>query len=128
MIDHSSNETYRVEVSGWDGSGNFFVEKTILRWSPDSGKEVSVRSALREGDILFVRLNQTWTATPTFPIAYRAEKVSPRDSSGFIRLSLVQLRPRSFAEADQFASQPKSGHATIQRSDGFRPIDTCKEA
>ena len=91
--------TYHVEASGWDASENFFVEKTALDWCHDGSKKVSLRSSIREGAVVFIRLNQARNANPVFPIAYQAEKVSPRDSRGFCHVSLVQLRPRARAES-----------------------------
>jgi hypothetical protein len=54
MTDISS---YHVEVSGWDASDAFFVEKTTLDWSGGDKKEISLRSTLCEGRVVFVRLN-----------------------------------------------------------------------
>ena len=36
---------YRVEVSGWDKSQTFFVEKSELEWNEESGKHVTLSSA-----------------------------------------------------------------------------------
>ena len=33
---------YRVEVSGWDKNQTFFVEKSELEWSEESGKQVTL--------------------------------------------------------------------------------------
>jgi hypothetical protein len=33
---------YRVEVSGWDKSQTFFVEKPELQWNEESGKHVTL--------------------------------------------------------------------------------------
>jgi hypothetical protein len=54
--------TYGVEVSGWDSSPSFFVEKTELAWSEASGKQITLRRQLRPGTMIFVRLLQP-TAT-----------------------------------------------------------------
>lgn len=88
-------ETYRVEVSGWDASENFFVEKTILDWVSEERKEVILRSTLREGCVIFMRLMQSMSDTHTFPLAYQAVKVNPKDATGKARVSLAQLRPRA---------------------------------
>jgi hypothetical protein len=37
----NGEDTYRVEVSGWDAKENFFVEKTTLEWKPE-GQEINV--------------------------------------------------------------------------------------
>lgn len=88
-------ESYRVEVSGWDTSENFFVEKTILDWGSEERKEVLLRAALREGSVVFMRLLQPMSNANNFPLAYQAVKVKPKDSSGKVRVSLSQLHPRA---------------------------------
>jgi hypothetical protein len=35
-----SQTAYAVEVSGWDNNEDFFVEKTELHWSEQSGKHI----------------------------------------------------------------------------------------
>lgn len=51
--------SYRVEVSGWDASENFFVEKTGLEWNREEKKEIVLRSFLLEGCVVFVSLLQS---------------------------------------------------------------------
>jgi hypothetical protein len=95
----NQNTSYRVEVSGWDARENFFVEKTFLEWSREERKEVSLRSPLREGCVVFVRLLQPLTNGNNFPIAYQAVGVTSKEPSGNVRVRLAQLRPRaSFKE------------------------------
>jgi hypothetical protein len=88
--------TYRVEVSGWDFSENFFVEKTGLEWNGKEKKEIMLSSILREGCVVFVRLLRSVENSnlDAFPIAYQAAKVLPADSAGRTRVYLEQLRPR----------------------------------
>jgi hypothetical protein len=88
--------SYRVEVSGWDFSENFFVEKTGLEWNGKEKKEIVLSSFLREGCVVFVRLLRAIGSSnlDTFPIAYQAMKVLPPDSAGRTRVHLEQLRPR----------------------------------
>jgi len=86
--------SYRVEVSGWDSSENFFVEKTMLNWERDERKEIQLRSAIREGSVVFVRLLQPLASGNSFPIAYQAERIGPRNEEGRARVHLTQLRPR----------------------------------
>jgi hypothetical protein len=89
------NNSYRVEVSGWDALENFFVEKTTLDWGLEEKKEISLRSLLREGSVVFVRLLQPLSNSNSFPIAYQAVDVAPNDSSGRMSIHLAQLRPRA---------------------------------
>ena len=85
---------YRVEVSGWDVTESFFVEKTALRWGRQGGKEICVQSPLRQGSVIFIRLLQPLASQNNFPIAYRAVSVGTRDARGLIRIGLEQLHPR----------------------------------
>ena len=65
----------RVEVSGWDRSENFFVEKTTLDWNQEGDKDLALRAEVREGSVLFVRLLKLpWTST-TLPSLIRQEKL-----------------------------------------------------
>ena len=88
------NSSYRVEVSGWDAMENFFVEKTTLDWGREENKEISLRSPLRQGSVVFVRLLQPLANSNSFPIAYQAVDVASNDSTGTMRIHLAQLRPR----------------------------------
>lgn len=98
--------SYRVEVSGWDHAENFFVEKTALKWDGQGAKEVCVQSALREGTVVFVRLLQPLASANNYPIAYQAVSVGTRDARGLIRVGLEQLRARrSFRERLPVAGQ-----------------------
>ena len=85
---------YRVEVSGWDAAENFFVEKTMLCWSRDTTREVSLRSPVREGCIVFVRLLQRSVHSDTIPVAYRVAELAAKDGNGCAIARLVQLYPR----------------------------------
>jgi hypothetical protein len=88
-------QSYRVEVSGWDTSERFFVEKTTLDWGREADKEISLRSAVCQGSVVFVRLLQAYANSSNFPIAYQAVDVLDRDADGGMRVRLAQLRPRS---------------------------------
>lgn len=88
------SNSYRVEVSGWDASETFFVEKTMLNWGRDEKKEVHLRSVLCEGSVVFVRLLQPLTNGNGLPVAYQAQRIGPRDTEGHSRVHLAQLRPR----------------------------------
>lgn len=87
---------YPVEVSGWDASENFFVEKTALEWEGKLTKEIVLRTLLREGSVVFVRLLQSFGSlnANAFPIAYQAVKVLRQTSADCNRVCLEQLRPR----------------------------------
>jgi len=94
-VQTDESKCYRIEVSGWDAKENFFVEKTSLNWAREGRKEISLRSSLRQGCIIFVRLLQTVSFSNSFPLAYQAVIVEPKDELGRVRVGLQQLHPRS---------------------------------
>ena len=56
---------YPIEISGWNVDGEFFVERTELRWNEKGEKRVSIREAVRDGSVVFARLMlQSPTAPP----------------------------------------------------------------
>lgn len=87
--------SYRVEVSGWDAAENFFVERTVLDWPTDEIKQVLLRSPLRQGSVIFMRLLQPLNDGHNFPLAYQAVQVTPKDPHGQVCVRLAQLHPRA---------------------------------
>ena len=67
---------YRVEVSGWDKNQAFFVEKSQLEWSEESGKQVALSHAIPEGAVVFLRLMQPLCADRSHPVVYETEFVA----------------------------------------------------
>lgn len=103
------SNTYRIEVSGWDRSESFFVEKTQLDWSEQHGKKIFLRHSVREGAVLFVRLIHPTAAGHSFPVAYQVKEVGPADAAGMYAVSLVQIHPRS-SEGDKREEMPAPAH------------------
>jgi hypothetical protein len=91
-------DCYRVEVSGWDAREDFFVEKTMLDWSSGRRKEIFLKTFVRVGSILFVRLLRPLASENNFPITYQTVNVAENDANGRMRVSLEQLRPRAARE------------------------------
>lgn len=85
---------YSVEVSGWDDSHTFFVERSELCWKEESGKELALSRRLRHGAMVFVRLLQPTDAERAFPVAYEVEAL-PSDSEKQQRFRLTRVSPRS---------------------------------
>jgi hypothetical protein len=81
---------YAVEISGWDASEKFFVEKTTLPVSTCSDKLICLQYQLRHGCVVFVRLLPLSLGCDNFPIAYRAEIVQ---CDGLNGLTVVRLSP-----------------------------------
>jgi hypothetical protein len=84
---------YRVEVSGWDKSQTFFVEKSELEWTEESGKQVTLSSAVPDGSVVFLRLIQPLSADRSQPVPYETEflSVTPEGHNQF-RLHPVSAR------------------------------------
>jgi hypothetical protein len=94
-LDGNQN-SYAVEVSGWDASEDFFVEKTDLTWTADGMKEISLHHTVREGSVIFVRLMQPVANSDSCPIACQTVKVMEHAATGRALVLLSQLRPRAF--------------------------------
>ena len=94
-LDTSQPDRYRVEVSGWDMKDNFFVEETDLEWKAEDKKAISLRSGVRSGCVVFVRLLQHLASGTSFPVAYQVLTSAAKDDSGAMRISLERLRPRA---------------------------------
>ncbi len=84
---------YRVEVSGWDKSQTCFVEKSELEWSEESGKQVTLSSAVPDGAVVFLRLIQPLTTDRSQSVPYETEflSVTP-DGQNQFRLHPVSPR------------------------------------
>src|SRR5579871_580967 len=67
---------YRVEVSGWDKSQTFFVERSELEWNEESGKHVTLSSAVPDGSVVFLRLMQPLSADRSQSVPYETEFLS----------------------------------------------------
>src|SRR5579863_116383 len=103
-------DCHRVEVSGWDASENFFVEKTTVRWN--RGKNaVVLRCALRAGSVVFLRSLERSHDEGGFPIAWKAVNVVGRDAGGQALVHLVQLHPRP--SGDEKAEELESAASRV---------------
>lgn len=91
-IPEPATGTYRVEVSGWDSSLEFFVEKSELAWSEETGKQITLTRALRKETMVFVRLLQPTALDRSSSVAYWAEYVATAPE-GFHQFRLNQVHP-----------------------------------
>lgn len=89
--------TYPVEVSGWDCSQTFFVEKCELEWSENAGKCLSLSRSLSPGSMIFLRLLLPTSPDRSLPVAYHAYPAG-RSPDGHQLFRLNQIQPN-------FASQ-----------------------
>jgi hypothetical protein len=91
---HPAASTYRVEVSGWDSSQSFFVEKSELEWNEQSGKHLTLSRSLLAGTMIFVRLLQPTASDRSCPVPYRAEYIATTPEGGRqFRLNQVKPHP-----------------------------------
>lgn len=86
--------TYRVEVSGWDTTREFFVEKTDLEWNENEARRLKLSRALRKGSMVFVRLLQPTDQAEIFPVAYEVDPIEPM-TGDTCEFRLFRVRPRS---------------------------------
>jgi hypothetical protein len=93
MLQNEGPSNYRVEVSGWDAAEAFFLEKTVLYWD-STRQEIALRSHLRVGTVVFVRLIQPFEAEENFPVPYVVEKNLPIEIDGRTTVSIARLHPK----------------------------------
>jgi hypothetical protein len=84
---------YRVEVSGWDTTQAFFVEKSDLEWSEETGKSIVLSHMLSEDAMIFVRLLQHTAPECSDAVAYEADFFG-RTHDGKNQFRLIQAQPR----------------------------------
>jgi hypothetical protein len=94
-----------VEVSGWDSTEDFFVEKCELEWNEQSGKQVTLKRALNDGAVLLVRLLQASEAERSHAVVYEAARVG-QTKSGLYQFRLDRVVPRQ-REAEGSAAWQK---------------------
>jgi hypothetical protein len=87
-----SQTAYSVEVSGWDNNEDFFVEKTELHWSEQSGKHILLLRPIASGALVFLRLIDPTSVDRVHPVAYRAELFDMTEA-GQRRVRLLPARP-----------------------------------
>jgi hypothetical protein len=83
---------YSVEVSGWDNKEDFFVEKTELHWSEQSGKHILLLRPIVSGALVFLRLIDPTSVDRVHPVAYRTELFDMTEA-GQRRVRLLPVRP-----------------------------------
>jgi len=84
----------RVEVSGWDSSENFFVEKAMLSRCGDGTRRALLHTPLRVGALVFVRATDEPSAERTIPVTYQVATINGRYSSGGREVQLMLRHPR----------------------------------
>ncbi|MGH9575384.1 MAG: hypothetical protein ACRD40_17890 [Candidatus Acidiferrales bacterium] len=90
---NQQSPSYRVEVSGWDAAEAFFSENTVL-YSSVGGHELALRSRLREGVVIFVRLLQPFGADENFPVPHVVTRNLPVAFDDRTTMAITKLHPR----------------------------------
>ena len=102
--DEKQGGSYRVEVSGWDLSENFFVEKTLLNWQEDGSKKLLLKTPLNEGALVFVRLLGESPSGRGIPVTYQVEKIGKNASDQGREIQLERLHPK-FSESNAISER-----------------------
>ena len=106
---------YAVEVSGWDCTKNFFVERCDLVWNEDTGRHVVLQQNLRDSAVLIVRLLETYRAGRSHAIVYEAELMG-RTPSGHWQFRLTTVVPRRNETVTQIGMCKSGVCATASKS------------
>jgi hypothetical protein len=88
----SQQTAYPVEVSGWDEHEDFFVEKTELQSSEQSGKHILLLRPIVSGSLIFLRLIDPTSPERVRPVPYRAEPFETT-KEGQCRVRLLSAAP-----------------------------------
>lgn len=91
---------YSVEVSGWDYAHIFFVERSELTWSEETGKLLTLSRRLPPRAMIFVRLLQPTDGERAFPVAYETEALSDA-SERMQQFRITRVVPRSVPAENQ---------------------------
>jgi len=95
IVETSEPQTaYPVEVSGWDEHEDFFVEKTELHWSGQSGKHILLLRPIGSGALVFLRLIDPLSIDQVRPVPHRAELFETM-KGGQCRVRLLSADPRN---------------------------------
>jgi len=94
-FENVKENTYQVEISGWDLNDNFFVERTDLLWEQSDRKMVLLRRPVLEGALVFVRLTLSIQYRHSFPIAYHVASVNASADTNFWEVALTKVHPRN---------------------------------
>jgi hypothetical protein len=101
----------RVEISGWDLSERFFVERGTLLDAQEEGKRATIHRPVRVGGLLFLRLLSSAHSSVAFPVAFRVREIRAELQDGTYEVTLRQMWPKPEADA----------RGTTPRIDATRP-------
>jgi hypothetical protein len=108
MESQASISDFRVEVSGWDVTESFFVEKATLALNLDGARIIQLHRPLRTGSMVFLRLIDSRVGFPALPVAYQVLEISSPDSEGASRVTLRRLGHRLVEDSESKDPLPPS--------------------
>jgi len=112
LYDARQSSAYSVEVSGWDRAENFFVEKARLYWVKKTGQQLCLKTDLREGTVVFIRLLEAIANEDNFPIAYVVGGSLCVETNGRAVIEISRLHPKpSIRQIPEQQLQPE--HAEV---------------
>ncbi len=94
-FENAKENTYQVEISGWDLDDNFFVQRTDLLWGQNDRKMVLLRRPVLEGALVFVRLTLPIEYGHSYPIAYHVASVNASADTSSWEVALTKVQPRN---------------------------------
>lgn len=83
------------EISGWDTDQNFFVEKALLSRVAEGNSKVALRTRLRLGSLVFVRVPDDASMDRPIPVTYQVATIDGKVKNGTHEIQLTRLRPRN---------------------------------
>jgi|SRR5579875_322867 len=89
------------EVSGWDITENFFVEKALLQTISSGRKRVALRTRLREGSLAFLRTRDDSSLSRSLPVAYRVARITKSVQRDYWDVELARLHPREVSSFNE---------------------------
>jgi hypothetical protein len=92
--ENADGQEHTVEISGWDTEENFFVESASMGWEEGEENTVRLRTRVRPGSMIFLRLMEASVQPRTFPVAFRVMNVSAKMDRYAYEALLRRLWPR----------------------------------
>ncbi len=94
-----------VEVSGWNLSEEFFVEKGLLSSDGDGEQRIVLQTWLRVGSLVFVRCSDRESAMRSIPVTYQVSRISQNGACASREICLKPMRACQ-AQSIEFSESP----------------------
>jgi hypothetical protein len=107
---------YRVEISGWDLQGQFFVEHSVMEWRANEPKSARIQRRVQSGTLVFLRLLERSDAPAAFPVAYRLRNVGASEDNKSYEVQLAQMWPAPETHMEHPVDRPSGACAEKARN------------